>query len=458
MAVHIRLYYYRHFKTERNNMFEYDCYGGEGNMTVCNEVYRRITPFSISVVLAIWQTMLVVFGVLGNSVVIFAGSQYSAFNLDSVTVFFVQHLAVADLIYTVTITTPCALTHILRGWFLGYWPCVVYGYLVSFLSPVSFLLTMSISLHRIARCYRPMQMTKFKKKHAVITVVVIWIIAFVANIMFIGHAPSGTLPQFNPSFPLCYFNVEGENYPLVLKIHLIVFMGIPFNIIVLTNILLLRYSKQKTKDLRKVRKEKEVDAKRGFNTIYLISALLITTWTPLVTVDFLRSFFSGVIRSHHFMRVAGNAFLVSSCGNPIIYCFANPKFKAFLIKLMSRCYSNAKSSLMDSIGMSSTTVPRDKGTSRSVLSESTSKRSKSNSIASLGLSGKVISPRKSLSRLSTVKDISETSNKTTNGDGALNDRSLTPSASKSENNAQVQEVVSTEQQTPDDDIIQEVDI
>ena len=425
-------------------------------MTICNDVYRQITPFSISVVLAIWQTTLVVFGVLGNSVVIFAGSQYSAFNLDSVTVFFVQQLAVADLIYTVVITTPCALTHILRGWFLGYWTCVVYGYLVSFLSPVGFLLTMSISLHRIARCYRPMQMTKFKKKHAVVTVVLIWVTAFVSNIMFIAHAP-GTMPQFNPSFPLCYFNVEAPNYPLLLKIHLIVFMGTPFNIIVLTNIMLLRYSKQKTKDLRKARKDKELDAKRGFNTIYLISALLITTWTPLVTVDFLRSFFSGVIRSHHFMRVAGNAFLVSSCGNPIIYCFANPKFKIFLFKLMSRCYSNAKSSLMDSIGMSSTTVPRDKGTSRSVLSEGTSKRSKSNSIASLGLSGKVISPRKSLSRLSTVKDLSETSNKTTNGDGA-NDRSLTPSASKSEINGRVNEERGSDRQTPDDDIIQEVEI
>ena len=435
----------------------YDCYGGEGNMTECNEVYLRITPYSISITLAIWQTALVVFGVVGNSVVIFAGSQYSAFNLDSVTVFFVQQLAVADLIYTVLITTPCALTHVFRGWFLGYWTCVVYGYLVSFLSPVGFLLTMSISLHRIARCYRPMKMTKFKKKHAIITVAAIWILSFVCNFMFIGHAP-GTLPQFNPSFPLCYFNVEAPTYPLLLKIHLLVFMGTPFNIIVLTNIMLLRYSKQKTKALRKAMKEKDADQKRGFNTIYLISALLIITWTPLVTIDFLRSFFRGVIRSHHFMRIAGNAFLISSCCNPIIYCFANPKFKIFLIKLMSRCYSNAKNSLMDSIGMPSTTVPREKTTSRSVLSEFRAPgcRSKSNSVASLGLSGRATSPRRSLSRLSTVKDLSETSNKTARVDA--NDRSSSASLSKAEYNCKHLEVGSPEQQNLDDDIIQEVEI
>ena len=445
-----------------NKTFPYDCKGGEEYLDECNEVYEQITSLSISIVLAIWQTLLVVFGVLGNSVVIFAGSQYSAFNMDSVTVFFVQQLAVADLIYTVIITAPCALTHILRGWYLGYWPCVVYGYLVSFLSPVGFLLTMSISLHRIARCYRPMQMTKFKKKHAVISVVAIWIVSFVANIMFIGHAPSGTLPQFNPSFPLCYFNVEDPGYPLVLKIHLILFMGTPFNIIILTNLMLLRYSKQKTKDLRKAIKEKETDSKRGFNTIYLISGLLITTWTPLVTIDFLRSFFRGVIRSHHFMRFAGNAFLISSCGNPIIYCFANPKFKAFLIKLMSRCYSNAKNSLMDSIGVTSVTVPREKATSRSCISESRgqgNRSSKTNSTASLGISSKQMSPRRSLSKLSTVKDLSESSNKSKAFRGEANEMSSS-SMSKSEQNCkQVEpEVSSPERLNLDDDIIQEVEI
>lgn len=388
---------------------------------------------------------------LGNSVVIFASSQYSAFNLDGVTVFFVQQLAIADLIYSIVITTPCALTHIMRGWFLGYWTCVVYGYLVSFLSPVGFLLTMSISLHRIARCYRPMKMTKFKKIHAVWTVILIWIVSFVCNFMFIGHAPK-VLPQFNPSFPLCYFNVEADGYPLLLKIHLIVFMGTPFNIIIITNVLLLRYSKQKTKDLRKAMKEREVDQRRSFNTIYLISGLLITTWTPLVTVDFIRSFFGGVIKSHHFMRFAGNAFLISSCGNPIIYCFANPKFKIFLIKLMTRCYTNAKTSVMDSFGISVVTVPKDKTTSRSVVSESRTgptSRSKSTSIASVGLCSKQMSPveKKSLSRLSTVKDLSETSSR--NG------------ASNSEN---VRSTIvdpagtSPHQQNVDSDIIQEVEI
>ena len=74
------------------------------------------------------QTILVLFGVIGNGIVIYAATQYSAFNLDSVTVYFVQQLAIADMVYSVLITFPCALTHIARGWVLGFWSCVVYGY------------------------------------------------------------------------------------------------------------------------------------------------------------------------------------------------------------------------------------------------------------------------------------------------------------------------------------------
>ena len=211
---------------------------------------------------------------------------------------------------------------------------------------------MSISLHRIARCYYPMQMMKFKKSHAVYTVIAIWVLAFVANIMFISHAPS-TMPQFNPSFPLCYFNVEDPTYPLLLKIHLLIFMGTPFNIIIITNVMLLRYSHHMTKDLRKAMKERareSADTAKTFNTIYLISGLLITTWTPLVLIDAIRSFFPGFIRSHHFMRLAGNAFLLSSCGNPFIYCFANPKFKVFCMRLVNKSYSATKASMIETIG------------------------------------------------------------------------------------------------------------
>ena len=170
--------------------------------------------------------------ILGNSVVIFASARYSAFNLDSVTVFFVQQLAVADLTYTIVLLIPCAVTHIARGWVFGLTWCWVNGYLIAFLSPVGFFLTMMISVHRILRCYYPMKMVNFNRTHGIITVILIWALSLVSTTAFLAyiwHEPQ-TIPQMNPALPLCYFNVSADTYPLLLKIHLIVFMGIPFQV------------------------------------------------------------------------------------------------------------------------------------------------------------------------------------------------------------------------------------
>ena len=329
-----------------NETLYFNCNGD--SITDCNDIYREITPRWLSAILATWQLILVLLGILGNGVVIFASTRYSTFNLDSVTVFFVQQLAIADLIYTVLLTTPCAITHIMRGWIFGKYMCYINGYLVGFLSPVNFFLTMVISLHRIFRCYYPMKMMRYVRYHAIITVIVIWTFSFLSSSVFLSYIPN-VMPEFVPSYPLCYFNVESPNYPIFLKIHLIIFMGTPYQIIIWSNVLLLKYSREKTRDLRKAIKKVDQKRKEGFNTIYLISGLLIITWTPLIINDFIRSWFPGVLRNHHIIRVGANLFLMASCGNPIIYCFANPKFKNFSIKLMAKCMIDAKSSVLDSV-------------------------------------------------------------------------------------------------------------
>lgn len=57
-----------------------------------------------------------IFGVGGNLIVILATLKYTVFSLDSITMVFVRHLAIADIFYVIIRIFPTVTVHFARGW------------------------------------------------------------------------------------------------------------------------------------------------------------------------------------------------------------------------------------------------------------------------------------------------------------------------------------------------------
>ena len=71
-----------------------------------NETYYEVFTLTEGICLVVYYFLVAILGSLGNLFVIHASRSYSSFDLDRVTVLFVQHLAIADCLKILFMTIP----------------------------------------------------------------------------------------------------------------------------------------------------------------------------------------------------------------------------------------------------------------------------------------------------------------------------------------------------------------
>jgi hypothetical protein len=108
-------------------MFEVDT----ANITEISDILplTSLTPVT-HILLTIYNTAVVLVGILGNLVVLYSSLRHQAIKLDPVSLMFVHTLAVSDILITLLTFLPMLATLIGRRWVLGSELC----YLVAFLS------------------------------------------------------------------------------------------------------------------------------------------------------------------------------------------------------------------------------------------------------------------------------------------------------------------------------------
>ena len=70
-------------------------------------------------VLALFDFFMLVFGVLGNSVVLYGSKKYQAINIDKISIMLIEHLASAEILILLLHNTPIFLSLISERWILG---------------------------------------------------------------------------------------------------------------------------------------------------------------------------------------------------------------------------------------------------------------------------------------------------------------------------------------------------
>ena len=69
--------------------------------------------------LALFDFFMLVFGILGNSIVLYASKKYQAINIDKISTTLIEHLATAEILILVLHNLPIFLSLIFKCWILG---------------------------------------------------------------------------------------------------------------------------------------------------------------------------------------------------------------------------------------------------------------------------------------------------------------------------------------------------
>ncbi|KAG5856943.1 galanin receptor type 1 [Anguilla anguilla] len=282
-------------------------------------------------------------GVLGNSMVITVLARSKPGKPRSTTNIFILNLSIADLSYLLFCIPFQSTVYILPTWVLGAFICkfIHYFFTVSMLVSIFTLSAMSVDRY-IAIVHSRKSSSIRVAKHALIGVVVIWILSFamaapVAYYKGIVRGDNGTYcweewPDLNQKkvYVVCTF-VFGYVLPLLL---------ISFCYAKVLNHL--------HKKLRNLSKKSEASKKKTAQTVLVVVVVFCLSWLPHHVVHLWAEFGTFPLNQASFVfRVVAHCLAYSNSSvNPIIYAFLSENFrKAY--KQVFKCQLSNESPLND---------------------------------------------------------------------------------------------------------------
>ena len=303
-----------------------------------NETYFEVFSQAESVCFIIYFLLIISLGSIGNIFVIYASRSYSSLNLDRVTIMFVQHLAVADLIKILFMTTPMLVNHFYYlthpdefEWYSSYALCKVLYFMLGFSNGAVGWFILAVSLHRLARCLAPTKLQQSGKKYAKILIGVCWIFG-----LFLGGVLLFLPAKYKMTSTLCVLDTreklsptlallaEYTNYPTLSFIFLSV---------VLSNAISLIYTCVLTRD------QPNTNFRQANLTVLAISVGLVVCyiWLPfqMVNVYYLMATGREGFPSRY-LKYTVAATAASSLINPVIYTSVNKGFKRFASKVVRK--------------------------------------------------------------------------------------------------------------------------
>ena len=259
----------------------------------------------------IYCFLILVISLYGNTTVLYSSIRYNTIPLDSISIFLVRNLAVADLLYTVIIVLPMVVTYSAGGWVLGDGWCWVMSQLTFIPGTVNTLTVLTITLVRLRIMCRPL--SDIPAVLGPVVVGVIWVVSLLATILSLSY---GSASVFSPEAARCnssiYRDPEGGLVFLIVATGLLIIL--PVFCITLGNIAIL---------LGYVGKANFRARKKGMVTVVALSVLFILSWTPLIIFTFLR--IKKIPVSGPLNLMAFHCIFLNTAGNPIPYSVTPPR-------------------------------------------------------------------------------------------------------------------------------------
>ncbi|XP_076863954.1 galanin receptor type 1 [Brachyhypopomus gauderio] len=264
-------------------------------------------------------------GVLGNSLVITVLARRKPGQQRSTTNIFILNLSIADLSYLLFCIPFQSTVYMLPTWILGEFICkfIHYFFTVSMLVSIFTLSAMSVDRYiAIVHCRKSSSIRV--ARHALIGVVVIWILSLVMAAPVAYHQ---SIVESNDNSTFCW-----EVWPDHDRRKIYVVFTFVFGYLLPLILISFCYAKvlnHLNKKLKNMSKKSEASKKKTAQTVLVVVVVFCLSWLPHHVVHLWVEFGSFPLTQASFLlRVAAHCLAYSNSSvNPVIYAFLSENFR-----------------------------------------------------------------------------------------------------------------------------------
>ena len=263
---------------------------------------------------------MIIFGLFGNIIVLYASIKYDAIQIDNISLMLLQNVAFSDIFIIILDSIPMFVSLCYGGWGLGETTCFIVGALQTIPIYNEIMITLSISGFRLWMIQKPPAVRQLI--HPTHVRIVMAIIIVVSAVPAIGLILANSDADYEAEHMNCELALFEEVIPSVTIWS--IYIALPIIILISTNISILFIVVKSSR-----RMEGSAVPNKTVNTILWICCTFILSYVPFVIIFLLDN--SGQFHiKDHFKVLATYSLTINTVANPLIYVVTNGKFRSFL--------------------------------------------------------------------------------------------------------------------------------
>ena len=278
-----------------------------------------------------YQLFVLISSLIGDTLILAASFQKDAFKINKLIVTVIQHIAVSDLVNSISYALPIAISLLANSWVLGKTICNIQAYLVYFINPVSMCLIAVLTTFKFLILKYPLRAASWSTKRAHQVCSGMW--AASSTLPIIMLASDKDIVQFDERVYHCRYFFKSHFWTFVLPIMAFVSTLVPNTVIISTTIPTLKYLKAARKSAKQVQGRIPW---QGALAVALTAIIYTISNMPIAIFHMLEKFVEGQEDPSNwfhvnFIRISTSLLMINIMANFYIYCLTIKSFRRFLL-------------------------------------------------------------------------------------------------------------------------------
>jgi hypothetical protein len=278
---------------------------------------------------AAYLTFGILSSVIGDTLILMASFHKNAFKINTLIVTILQHIAVCDLVTSITTALPTLISLLTNTWVLGDVLCYTRVYIYYLVYPASMLLVTVLTTGKLMILRFPLRAARWTKKNAHQICCVLWIFGSINPIVKLTVDKNDVMFDYRDY--CCTYEYTASLWGKILPLKGLIYLIVPNVVIVVTTIPTLRYISEARRSARRAEGRVPI---QGAWTVALtalfscISTLPLTLY--LITMSFVKEHSFGQLHVNAY-RICGFLRLINVMSNFYIYALTIESFRRFVL-------------------------------------------------------------------------------------------------------------------------------
>ena len=272
---------------------------------------------------------ILISSLIGDTTILVASIRYKAFKLHSCIVAIIQHIAICDLMVSLSGALPRVITLIEDSWVLGDWFCYIQPYVKYYLNVVGMYLICSMTTCKLVILRAPLRARGLKSRKAHIGCAFIWISVLSLPAAFFLVDKSDQFYDYKAYN--CEFGYSSAIWKWLRPLLSTVFMVIPNVLVIASTGNLLIIAKKFASQRRNTVKW------QGIITIILVAVIYCLSLLPYAIYSFVGPRVADKTSFFHkeYLRISLSCLYFNTMSNFYVYSLTVASFRHFLLSRIS---------------------------------------------------------------------------------------------------------------------------